>query len=107
MKWPCGDDCLKRIARCIKDTIKRPTDLIARYGGEEFVVMLPHTTLKGATRLVKSILEAIARLNIPHVQSPISDRIPLAWASPVSCPRSTCDRDPNDQCGQGAVPGQG
>lgn len=78
-----GDDCLKRIARCIKDTIKRPTDLIARYGGEEFVVMLPHTTLKGATRLAKSILEAIARLNIPHAQSPISDRITVSLG--VAC----------------------
>ena len=45
--------------------------------------MLPHTTLKGATRLAKSILEAIARLNIPHAQSPISDRITVSLG--VAC----------------------
>jgi diguanylate cyclase (GGDEF)-like protein len=31
-----GDDCLKRVARCIARGAKRPFDFAARYGGEEF-----------------------------------------------------------------------
>jgi hypothetical protein len=34
-----GDECLKKIALRIRDSLKRPTDLVARYGGEEFVVV--------------------------------------------------------------------
>ncbi|WOD41522.1 diguanylate cyclase [Nodosilinea sp. E11] len=78
-----GDDCLKQLARCLETTIKRPTDLIARYGGEEFVIMLPHTTLAGAARLAQRILDAVYRLNIPHAQSAISDRITVSLG--VAC----------------------
>ena len=35
-----GDDCLKRIAKCIARGAKRPFDFAARYGGEEFVLVL-------------------------------------------------------------------
>ena len=35
-----GDDCLKRVARCIARGAKRPFDFAARYGGEEFVLVL-------------------------------------------------------------------
>ncbi len=36
-----GDDCLKKVASTISETVFRPGDLAARYGGEEFVVILP------------------------------------------------------------------
>ncbi|HEY3487386.1 MAG TPA: diguanylate cyclase, partial [Gammaproteobacteria bacterium] len=42
-----GDECLSRIAISIRDSLKRPTDLVARYGGEEFVVLLPVTPPEG------------------------------------------------------------
>ena len=35
-----GDDCLKRVAKCIARGAKRPFDIAARYGGEEFVLVL-------------------------------------------------------------------
>jgi PleD family two-component response regulator len=43
-----GDNCLKRVAQALTDTIERQTDLLARYGGEEFVCVLPLTDAKGA-----------------------------------------------------------
>ncbi|OLN32585.1 Two-component response regulator [Desulfosporosinus metallidurans] len=38
-----GDECLKKVATALKESVKRQGDLLARYGGEEFVVVLPNT----------------------------------------------------------------
>jgi len=35
-----GDECLKRVAAVVSQSVKRAIDLAARYGGEEFVVIL-------------------------------------------------------------------
>jgi PleD family two-component response regulator len=41
-----GDEALKGIARCIRNSI-RAIDVAARYGGEEFTVILPQTSKTG------------------------------------------------------------
>ncbi|HLT13072.1 MAG TPA: 7TM diverse intracellular signaling domain-containing protein [Marinobacter sp.] len=56
-----GDDCLKMVARCIKDHVTRPEDLAARYGGEEFVVLLPDTPEDGALRVAERIRQEIEK----------------------------------------------
>ena len=38
-----GDECLRRVAKAIKEVLHRPADIVSRYGGEEFVVVLPET----------------------------------------------------------------
>jgi diguanylate cyclase len=43
-----GDRMLKAISRLLDDNV-RDTDMVARYGGEEFVIVMPQTTLDGAT----------------------------------------------------------
>ncbi len=35
-----GDECLKRIAKCIRSTFNRKTDMVARFGGDEFIVFI-------------------------------------------------------------------
>jgi diguanylate cyclase (GGDEF)-like protein len=67
-----GDECLARIAISIRDSLKRPTDLVARYGGEEFVVLLPVTPPEGASKLAEEIRQNIEALKIAHPRSPIS-----------------------------------
>lgn len=73
-----GDDCLKRVAQAIEQTIKRPADLAARYGGEEFVLLLPNTTPQGATYVAEQLQAAVASLRIPHAKSLVSDFITLS-----------------------------
>lgn len=36
----CGDECLKRISLCIKESFSRRTDITCRFGGEEFIIVL-------------------------------------------------------------------
>ncbi|HHL2712537.1 TPA: diguanylate cyclase [Yersinia enterocolitica] len=64
-----GDDCLRRIAKVIRDTLKRPADLVARYGGEEFVCLLPDTELAGAMDVAETIRLQILEQKIPHSDS--------------------------------------
>jgi len=64
-----GDDCLRRVAQAIRDTVHRPPDLAARYGGEEFVCLLPDTESAGVGRVGEVILTAVRNLAIPHAFS--------------------------------------
>lgn len=73
-----GDECLARIAISIRDSLKRPTDLVARYGGEEFVVLLPVTPPEGACKLAEEIRQNIEALKIAHPRSPIGGHVTVS-----------------------------
>ena len=73
-----GDDCLKQVAKAIRNTVKRPADLVARYGGEELAVILPNTNIYGAMRVARNIQIELKKLKIPHRSSPISNYITLS-----------------------------
>jgi len=61
-----GDDCLRAIAKALREIVRRPSDFIARYGGEEFAVLLPATDLEGASFVAGQLRKAIESLHIPH-----------------------------------------
>jgi diguanylate cyclase (GGDEF)-like protein len=73
-----GDTCLIAIAHAICQAAKRATDLVARYSGNAFAVILPNTDSLGAVRVMQDIRENVQRLNLPHADSPISDRVTLS-----------------------------
>ncbi len=61
-----GDDCLKKIAGALKQSVKRAGDLVARVGGEEFAIILPYTKKEDVVSVAKKISAAVAELAIPH-----------------------------------------
>jgi two-component system chemotaxis family response regulator WspR len=63
---PAGDECLRRVAGCLRAAVGRITDLAARYGGEEFVALLPDTDSAGAVQVALRIREKVAAEKIPH-----------------------------------------
>ena len=63
-----GDECLQTIAKVLRASGKRPSDLAARYGGEEFALVLPETDSHGALHIATATQGAVARLSIPHSQ---------------------------------------
>jgi diguanylate cyclase (GGDEF)-like protein len=73
-----GDECLARIAISIRDSLKRPTDLVARYGGEEFVVLLPVTPPEGACKLAEEIRQNIEALKVVHPRSSIAAHVTVS-----------------------------
>jgi diguanylate cyclase (GGDEF)-like protein/PAS domain S-box-containing protein len=66
-----GDQCLRRVALCIAECVRRPGDFPARLGGEEFAVLLPETPATGAEHEAHAIHQAIRAMAIRHDTSPI------------------------------------
>jgi diguanylate cyclase (GGDEF)-like protein len=80
-----GDDCLRKVAKAIRQHAERPSDIVARYGGAEFAVVLPETTIGGALMVAEKIRDAIRELNIRHPSSPggaVTMSIGIASAAP-------------------------
>jgi diguanylate cyclase (GGDEF)-like protein len=68
-----GDDCLRQVARTLRNSTKRAADFVARYGGEEFIVILPETDVNGAEKLAERLRTNVQKLNIAHNQSPVGN----------------------------------
>ena len=73
-----GDECLKRVARQLKNNIKRPADLVARYGGEEFAIVLPNTDVQGAEVIAENCRKSIETLAIVHGASSVSSVVTVS-----------------------------
>lgn len=61
-----GDECLRRVARVIKENCLRPEDFVARYGGEEFAVLLTNTSPEDARKVGERICSAMEHEQIIH-----------------------------------------
>jgi diguanylate cyclase (GGDEF)-like protein/PAS domain S-box-containing protein len=73
-----GDECLKDVAICVCECVRRPADLPARYGGEEFVILLPNTEAEGAAEIAEKIRCRIEAMGREHAWSDVSDSITLS-----------------------------
>ena len=62
-----GDEALRQVAKAIRASSARPSDLPARYGGEEFALVLPNTSPGGARLLAEKLRMTVAGMNIPHI----------------------------------------
>jgi diguanylate cyclase (GGDEF)-like protein len=82
-----GDECLKRVARGIRETCGRQIDLVGRFGGEEFVVLLQGTNPAGAMRVGEAIRSCVEELGIAHAASAAA---PVVTVS-VGISQATCD----------------
>jgi len=59
-----GDECLQRIATCIKSTLLDKTNIIARYGGEEFVAVIKNIDSDALIILANKVKKAVFDLHI-------------------------------------------
>lgn len=67
-----GDNCLKLLAKTIKENLLRPGDMVGRFGGEEFMCLLPETEEGGILEVAERIRKSVENLSIPHgEESPI------------------------------------
>ena len=60
-----GDECLRKVAHALRDSLKRSADFIGRYGGEEFCLVLPDTAAADALHIAERARLAIMDLKIP------------------------------------------
>ena len=73
-----GDECLKAVAKLLKQCIKRSHDLLARFGGEEFVMVLPDTSITGATDVANKVINTLRKINLPHAHSAAADHVTIS-----------------------------
>lgn len=71
-----GDECLRKVAQALANTLSRPADICARYGGEEFAIILPET--KSAEIVAEKCLSAIQNLGIEHKFSLIANMVTIS-----------------------------
>jgi diguanylate cyclase (GGDEF)-like protein len=81
-----GDECLKAVAAALRETIRRPTDLVARFGGEEFVIILGGTDLAGAVNIAAQAMERVDGLRIPHRASQVADHVTVSIGVAATLP---------------------
>jgi len=67
-----GDECLRRIAHCIKKCCKRPGDFVARFSGAELVCLLPDTSVINAFPFAQDLERHVRELAIEHAYSSVA-----------------------------------
>jgi len=82
-----GDECLRKVARAIADSLNRPGDLAARFGGEEFICILPETDQEGAQAVARIVHEAVAALALPHEFSDVADYVTISLGIATTWPQ--------------------
>ncbi len=82
-----GDDCLKAVARALRQLASRGRDLVARFGGEEFVALLPECDLEGAREMAENIRAAIESMAVTHEASHVSGVVTASVGAAVTVPR--------------------
>lgn len=61
-----GDQALRNVAKVIKSSARRASDLVFRYGGEEFCVITSDVNVNDAQLVANSIIEGTRALGIEH-----------------------------------------
>jgi diguanylate cyclase (GGDEF)-like protein len=84
-----GDDCLKKVAKCIARGAKRPFDFSARYGGEEFVLVLYGPPEDYARSVPEQIRRDVLDLAIPHAGSQVAKFVTVSVGLALARPDST------------------
>ena len=68
----CGHLAGDQVLRLVAETIARtaPSDRVYRYGGEEIALLISSRELRTCRSIAAEVVEAVARLAIPHGESP-------------------------------------
>jgi diguanylate cyclase (GGDEF)-like protein len=73
-----GDDCLRQIALSLKESLRRPADLVARYGGEEFACILPDTAFEDAMGIARELQQNVHNKAIAHDGSDVAPVVTIS-----------------------------
>ena len=73
-----GDNALKKVAKAMRHTLKRPTDYLFRLGGEEFGVLITNINKDKAYSIAEKLRQNIQGLKIAHEISDVHDYVTIS-----------------------------
>lgn len=73
-----GDACLEAVAQALRQSVRRPGDLVARYGGEEFIVLLYRASAEQVQAAAERVRASVEALAVPHEGSPLYGRVTVS-----------------------------
>ncbi|MDI3324844.1 diguanylate cyclase [Pontibacterium granulatum] len=79
---PAGDRCLRQVAQCLSQQVRREGELVARYGGEEFCIVLPGAGEVDAEACARRLQEAVSDLGLEHPRGKVTLSIGIATVHP-------------------------
>ncbi|WP_158890255.1 MULTISPECIES: diguanylate cyclase [unclassified Pseudomonas] len=86
---PAGDRCLQQVASALADEL-RAGDCLARYGGEEFAILCTPSREEDAAKLAQRLLDAVRRLEIPHLAPHAGPRVTVSIGGACARPDHDC-----------------
>lgn len=84
-----GDEILQAFAVLAGKCIRQGIDWLARSGGEEFVIVLPETTLRGASRAAERLREALVANPISTSAGPLAVTVSMGVTA-LETPQELC-----------------
>jgi two-component system cell cycle response regulator len=85
-----ADDVLQAVVRRSSSVLRESIDWIARTGGEEFVLVLPETTLAGASRVAQKLRQTLAEQAIQTCAGPVSPMLSIGAAALETAEELAC-----------------
>jgi diguanylate cyclase (GGDEF)-like protein len=87
-----GDDCLRRVAQTLHDSLHRASDLVARYGGEEFAILLPETDPAHARRFAEILRARVEESRLVTISVGVACIVPTRDGSGIEQFVGSADR---------------
>ena len=64
--YEAGEEAVRKVAECVRGTLRRPGDLGGRLSSGSLAIMLPATVMAGATEVARRLKGAVAALRVEH-----------------------------------------
>lgn len=80
-----GDKCLQKVARSLRKSFRRRSDIVYRYGGEEFLIVYDASS-DDAFDLIEAARKNVEQLKIPHGDTSISPYVTISAGVCVVAP---------------------
>lgn len=88
---PAGDECLKKVAARLQESLFRASDLLARYGGEEFAVIMPEIDPNGTKEVGERLRERIESLALEHSGNSVAPVVTISLGAASMVPCAECE----------------